>query len=111
MASLLACYSAAGGSGSNSIEEILRPIRAPQGVSLRPAVQAVQAAAESAPSVSHIAQSIYSWITPLITVLYVLSPLDVIPDVIPLMGWLDDIVVIIAFMVWLRSLARRQRIT
>ncbi|MBL9084238.1 MAG: DUF1232 domain-containing protein [Planctomycetales bacterium] len=26
-----------------------------------------------------------------LTVLYVLSPLDFIPDVIPFLGWLDDV--------------------
>jgi len=30
----------------------------------------------------------------LATVLYVLSPVDLVPDVVPVLGWLDDLVVI-----------------
>ena len=32
-------------------------------------------------------------LTALLAVLYVLSPVDLIPDVVPLLGWLDDGVV------------------
>lgn len=28
------------------------------------------------------------------TILYVVSPLDAIPDVVPLLGWLDDVTIV-----------------
>ncbi|MFA6750382.1 MAG: DUF1232 domain-containing protein [Candidatus Riflebacteria bacterium] len=31
-----------------------------------------------------------------LAVLYVVSPVDLIPDVVPIIGWLDDITVFIA---------------
>lgn len=30
-----------------------------------------------------------------LSLLYVISPIDLIPDVIPIVGWIDDLVVII----------------
>lgn len=42
-----------------------------------------------------------------LTVLYCVSPVDVIPDVLPIIGWMDDLGVlltdIVAFMYYLRS--------
>ena len=41
------------------------------------------------------------------TVIYVLSPVDVIPDIIPVIGWLDDLAVFItqisAFIMYVRE--------
>lgn len=39
--------------------------------------------------------SMWLYLTPLMGTLYVLSPLDIIPDIIPLIGWLDDLLVIV----------------
>jgi uncharacterized membrane protein YkvA (DUF1232 family) len=36
-------------------------------------------------------------------VLYVLSPVDLIPDVIPLLGWVDDVVIVPFAIRWLLS--------
>ncbi len=48
----------------------------------------------------------------LIALLYGASPIDLIPDLIPLLGWSDDAVVIlvcvsIALRIWLKSRQRR----
>lgn len=42
-----------------------------------------------------------SWLITVLAILYILSPIDFIPDVIPVLGWLDDIV---AFLLLLRQL-------
>lgn len=31
------------------------------------------------------------WLVIVLSVLYILSPLDLLPDVIPVIGWLDDL--------------------
>ena len=31
------------------------------------------------------------WLIIVLSVLYILSPLDLVPDVIPVLGWLDDV--------------------
>lgn len=41
--------------------------------------------------------------------LYVLSPIDAIPDVVPLLGWLDDIGVIGAAVTFLTWDVKRQK--
>jgi uncharacterized membrane protein YkvA (DUF1232 family) len=35
------------------------------------------------------------YLTPLLGFLYLLSPLDIIPDFLPLIGWLDDLLVLV----------------
>ena len=45
------------------------------------------------------------------TVIYILSPVDVIPDIMPIIGWLDDLAVFVtqisAFVMYVRE-KRRQ---
>jgi len=40
----------------------------------------------------------------LLVPLYLLSPLDLIPDVVPLLGWVDDFVIIPMLVSWLVKL-------
>jgi uncharacterized membrane protein YkvA (DUF1232 family) len=40
----------------------------------------------------------------LLVPLYLLSPIDFIPDVVPVLGWLDDLVVIPLLVSWIVSL-------
>jgi uncharacterized membrane protein YkvA (DUF1232 family) len=37
-------------------------------------------------------------------ILYILSPLDVIPDYIPVIGWIDDAIVIVHLMLYISVL-------
>lgn len=43
----------------------------------------------------------------LLVPLYLFSPLDLIPDVIPLAGWLDDMVIVPMLVSWIVSLLPR----
>jgi uncharacterized membrane protein YkvA (DUF1232 family) len=43
----------------------------------------------------------------LLVPLYLISPVDIIPDVIPILGWVDDIVIIPLLVTWLVSLLPR----
>jgi uncharacterized membrane protein YkvA (DUF1232 family) len=58
-----------------------------------------------------LALSIFDRRTPLfpkvvafLAVLYLLSPFDIVPDVIPFAGWLDDIIVVPFALRWVYSL-------
>ncbi len=33
------------------------------------------------------------WLIIILAILYVISPIDLLPDVIPVVGWIDDVVV------------------
>lgn len=43
----------------------------------------------------------------LLVPLYLLSPLDLIPDVIPVLGWLDDVVIVPMLVSWIVSMLPR----
>ncbi len=46
-------------------------------------------------------------IVAVLAVLYVLSPVDAIPDALPLLGWLDDVGVVALVLAWVtREVAR-----
>jgi uncharacterized membrane protein YkvA (DUF1232 family) len=47
----------------------------------------------------------------LVVPLYLISPLDIIPDFIPLAGWLDDVVVIPLLVSWIVSLLPQRATT
>lgn len=48
------------------------------------------------------------YLTPLMGVLYLLSPLDIIPDIIPLVGFLDDLLVIVYIACSIYSVLKQQ---
>ncbi|KAI8475335.1 MAG: hypothetical protein J3K34DRAFT_61055 [Monoraphidium minutum] len=52
-----------------------------------------QGGAHQRPEVAAWKASVWTWLGPLLALLYILSPLDAIPDFIPLIGWVDDILV------------------
>jgi uncharacterized membrane protein YkvA (DUF1232 family) len=37
--------------------------------------------------------SFWKWLILILAVLYIISPIDILPDPVPLAGWIDDIVV------------------
>lgn len=41
-------------------------------------------------NIARLRTSMWVYLTPLLGMLYILSPLDIIPDFIPLVGWIDD---------------------
>jgi uncharacterized membrane protein YkvA (DUF1232 family) len=47
----------------------------------------------------------------LLVPLYLLSPIDLIPDFIPLAGWLDDLVIVPMLVNWIFGLLSRTRTT
>jgi len=44
--------------------------------------------------------SFWTYVTVILGFVYMLSPIDVLPDVIPLLGWLDDLLVLM-YMVYM----------
>ena len=38
-------------------------------------------------------KSVFAYIIFLLSVAYIISPIDIIPDVIPIAGWIDDILI------------------
>ncbi len=38
----------------------------------------------------------WMWLILILAVLYLISPIDFIPDVIPVLGWIDDAIVVIS---------------
>lgn len=38
----------------------------------------------------------WKWVIGLLSVLYIASPIDLIPDFIPIIGWIDDLFVFVA---------------
>lgn len=41
------------------------------------------------------------YLVALLAILYVISPIDLIPDVLPILGWLDDLgVIALALQAW-----------
>jgi len=38
----------------------------------------------------------WNWIIGLLAILYIASPIDFIPDFIPIVGWIDDLFVLVA---------------
>lgn len=47
----------------------------------------------------------------LLVPLYLISPIDLIPDFIPLAGWLDDVVIVPLLVNWIFGLLQRSRRT
>lgn len=45
----------------------------------------------------------------MLTIIYVISPIDLIPDAIPIIGWIDDLGVLVAQMVSFMIYVKRQR--
>lgn len=41
-------------------------------------------------NIAQMRTSMWLYLTPLLGMLYILSPLDIIPDFLPLVGWIDD---------------------
>ena len=46
------------------------------------------------------------WVWILLGVIYILSPYDLIPDFIPVRGWIDDLIVLILMIRYLKRLRR-----
>ena len=41
-----------------------------------------------------------SWTPVLLTTIYIISPIDLLPDVVPVLGWGDDIFALV-YLIWL----------
>ena len=47
---------------------------------------------------------IYMLIIGIIVAIYLLSPIDIIPDIIPIVGWIDDLIILIGGIYAIRRL-------
>ncbi|ACK69775.1 protein of unknown function DUF1232 [Gloeothece citriformis PCC 7424] len=58
---------------------------------------------------SQIRNPKYRWLVLLGTVLYLVSPVDILPDFIPILGWIDDGVVLTLLMTEITRLITERR--
>ena len=49
------------------------------------------------------------WIVIVATIIYLISPIDILPDVIPVLGWLDDGVLVSILVMELTRLSRQRK--
>ena len=45
----------------------------------------------------------------LLALIYILSPIDIVPDVIPVAGWLDDVIVALVAVLWRSALEANEK--
>jgi len=71
---------------------------------------AVHEAAQQLPQLAQEVRSqFWDWAAPILGIIYLISPLDVIPDFLPLIGWLDDMIVLGAVIYFLFSVMSAQQ--
>jgi uncharacterized membrane protein YkvA (DUF1232 family) len=46
---------------------------------------------------------IKDFVIQLVLFIYILSPIDIVPDIVPIMGWIDDVFALIIFLVKLNK--------
>ncbi|KAF6254269.1 hypothetical protein COO60DRAFT_335491 [Scenedesmus sp. NREL 46B-D3] len=59
--------------------------------------------------IAEIRTAMWVYLTPVLGFLYLLSPLDIIPDFLPLIGWLDDLLVLVYVACSMYSMLGRQQ--